>query len=352
MNKLSICNSFSNQYRVIEYVQYFTVNQKIAVVVWFALAFLAKFLMANSGVFLSSTNYFAPKGEGIKKPELGGIGFQNMGDTCFMNASLQGFLARKDIRRVLDVDLRRSRGESILEFENRYKLQGYVIALYNQVISKKPDSRLVGEAISQIANSPLFARNLRIRRSQEDAEEFLRLLMTALDVGEFKETSLQVRGVSDWEMPAALVQLESENPGDVTVGDLVRNKEWAHEDVGVFRGVSMQLPRTTMNYRGAVKTFRKISNLLDPVMCTVFDFTKKVDRFVQLTPDAIVCHLGGRFGNSGHYVTVVRKQDVEGNLYFIEKNDSRTRILSEEEANRLVETSGYIVYYSASVGIE
>ena len=127
-------------------------------------------------------------------------------------------------------------------------------------------------------------------------------------------------------------------------------KCFMHGNLPAFRGVSVRLPRSTENVR-QVKTFRKITGLLNRVFLNVYDSREKVFKKVALVPDAIVCHLGGKFGNNGHYITIIRKEDQSGVPYYVEKNDRYVRVISEKEANGIVESSAYLVHYSAILNL-
>jgi hypothetical protein len=325
----------------------------------------------------------------ISIERMAGIGFSNIGNSCFINASLQGFLARKDISAILkrpldrhlpetneelafrkcvtsarenfDSDqsyqtaiskIVRKNGETEEEFQQRLNLKKDLNVLYDQLISERPNQRLIDEAVKRIAYSPLFIGKISIGK-QEDAEEFLRLLMNALEMyGNNDSTSLQFFGERHFEPAVPIISLSTTSSGDVSIQKLLnRSSKLKHNNLANFTGISFQLPRTTINYT-ALKTFRKISGLLQPVVCNIYDEAQARYEMVKLVPDAIVCHHGGRYSNNGHYVTIVRKEDSEGHPYYVEKNDSYVRVITEEQANQMIETSAALVHYSVSRATE
>ncbi|MCX6987888.1 MAG: hypothetical protein NT065_07035 [Chlamydiae bacterium] len=309
-------------------------------------------------------------------------GIPNLGNTCFMNAALQGLLRMPGIGEYLQQDLGLAKGS-----DERH-LQTALTSLFDEFEKEKPNSETIKQAATKIRNLPSIAKSsspygkyVFTIPDQHDSFEFLQRIKEMLKLdnapkyciktqnfGVGSEEGSGVEGTSSpspiadpepsccvtltgghLENPKTKLEIdtlllqnmsEHEEPDAERVEVKVQQTKFTHDNLKELQHLSFLLPRfgtDDQKHQGAVTSiFSK--NLMVPI-------SKSIDQsdeptIVPFQADSVICH-EGRNRHSGHYVTIVRKGKG-----FQQISDEGITTLTPDQAEEMASKNGYIVNYN------
>ena len=288
-------------------------------------------------------------------------GLPNLRNTCFLNSSLQSLMEFKGIKDLLEADLNKRDHESENTFMDRVKLKNTLSLLFEQVKLETPDRDLIIELLEQISVSPLFSR-LKIRKHEEDAQEFLTLLFDALEINESERSSIQIKTLNAEDDrivnnesknmpivhlpenldPCSLNELIAEEFKEQIIdrgqrGNMQTKYQFSHPDVSKLENIAINIARYKADEKqGFIKPSFTINDPLSPIQLPIFDEKTGSQKLVSFKPQSIIIHYGSS-PKSGHYTCIKKEGDN-----FVEFSDSFKRTLRREEAIDLAGRNGYI----------
>ena len=314
-------------------------------------------------------------------------GIPNLGNTCFMNAALQGLLRMPQIREYLTKDL------GLAEGSDEQQLQISLKALFDQFRSEAPNSGTILEAATTIRNLPSIAtksssadpKYVFTPEQQHDSFEFLQRIKAMLKLDEAPEYCIQNRKLGLTTAQATLpgsseaegayvtintatsygficLELQPGSTFDQTVDIDMRHlflqnmsprlvpqsqeaeahqPQLTHPDSKALKQLSFVLPRfgtDARKHKGAV------TSIFSKNLELSINQGNGTFRSLDFQAQSVICHIDGDTRHSGHYVTIVRES--EG---FKEISDNKSRILTLQQAEEMVSRNGYIVNYNRLV---
>lgn len=293
------------------------------------------------------------------------VGLSNLGNTCWGNATLQAFvLSNPEMDSLLTTPLVKGNSESNTDFEARKQLQTNLKALKDEYSKASPDQTEITRLLTKIWTSDIIVSSrLRPMERQEDAPEFLELILDTLDAGKsgrisFEERSaLQHKGNVSTDhksdrasqvikakglAPSPTVQKTIDRMFDTedVEHDTYEKKSIYYRTVGdgaAPTSLAVQLPRFAFDGSGK-KVTTSIKGFDQEIRVPFHDAEGKLVRHGVYQVDSVVLHLGNTL-RSGHYITLVRT----GPDSWEERNDSFVRSVDSSEARRMMEEHGYLV---------
>ncbi len=299
-------------------------------------------------------------------------GFTNLGNTCFMNSSIRLFLSKKNIEDLICVSdskelicksLNKQDRESQEEYAARQKLLSDIVSLHFEVKKETSNVDDIKKWLQAIGSNPIFEGKFSFFEAQEDAHEFLSIVMDALELDNNTSMSLKLHrdliesdgtkreAGADQAFP--IVELYSQSRQKTNPSSLVNENlaielidgrqyihSYRHHNVETLKSLMIRMPRFD---GGMQKTSRPIQSVFESFKIEVFDESKQKEVTLRLNPKSAVCHLGSS-PTSGHYVVIV-KEDGK----FFEKSDLFIKELTKQEAESAAEQKVYLVDYDVEV---
>jgi hypothetical protein len=302
-------------------------------------------------------------------------GFTNLGSTCFMNSSIRLFLSKKNIEDLICVSdskklicksLNKRDRESQEKYEARQKLLSDIVSLHFEVKKETSNVDDIKKWLHAIGSNPIFEGKLRFFRAQEDAHEFLSIVMDALELDNNTSMSLKLHkdlilsedAKCEWGVDQALpiVELYSKSrqktdPSSLLTENLVEEVtddvqtlsftiSFRHPNLETLKSLMIRMPRFDGEMQ---KTPKPIQSVFESFNIKVFDETKQREVTLRLNPKSAVCHIGPSL-KSGHYVVIVKDNDK-----FFQKSDTLIKELTKQQAESYAEEKVYLVDYDVEV---
>ncbi len=288
-------------------------------------------------------------------------GFKNFGNTCFMNSLLKVMMHSKLGRWLGGLSLRPREGESVESYSVRTHLHECYKHLHTEYQKETPDQTVINRNLKEISQSSYFTdRGMEIG-SQHDPHELMSHLIEAFDFkdpratfginSQYQASDGRTEIINDGRSPILSLRfhegdLSTQSLIDYTLfPELMDDRNNVHNRFGLNavktlfltgnpESFTLQLARYSYSEEGALKDLRPVMGITEPVELPI-----STGITVRMQPQSIICHSGASV-NSGHYVTLVRKEDDSWELH----NDGQVSIPSENLLHYYLQNA-YMVHY-------
>ncbi|WP_420420660.1 hypothetical protein [Simkania sp.] len=298
-------------------------------------------------------------------------GLKNLKNTCWGNSTLQAFvLSNPDIDRLLNIPLDKKESESGEEFQARKDFQASLKALKDEYTKETPDQTRITTLLTQVWTSDVLkSSSLRPMDRQEDAPEFLGLILETLDADKHEQISFEKRSklvkpsetthetggtnqimimpiehTANPTLQTSINGIFKEEDIDGVDDEKLGRKVTAQKNMyyssnGSETPTSLTVQLLRFQYDGiGTKIKTEVKGFDQPIRVPFHDDKGTLVKHGVYQVDSVVIHLGNTL-RSGHYLTLVRT----GPDSWEERNDSFVRPVSSEEAHKMMQENGYLV---------